>query len=54
MEGVAVIIQGNDIVMKSDGSSKRSFYYISDAVVAYFLILLYGEGGEAYNVCNTE
>lgn len=48
------VIQGNDIVMKSDGSGKRSFCYISDAVAAYFLILLYGEAGEAYNVCNTE
>ncbi|MCH5275281.1 MAG: NAD-dependent epimerase/dehydratase family protein [Lachnospiraceae bacterium] len=48
------VMQGNDIVMKSDGRSKRSFCYISDAVVGYFLILLNGKAGEAYNVCNTE
>ncbi len=48
------VIQGHDIVMHSDGRSKRSFCYISDAVAAYFLILLEGKAGEAYNVCNTE
>lgn len=48
------VIQGNDIIMKSDGRSKRSFCYISDAVAGYFLILLEGKAGEAYNVCNTE
>lgn len=47
------IIDGDDIVMKSDGSGKRSFCYIADAVAGYFLILLSGVTGEAYNVCNS-
>lgn len=47
------IMHNHDIVMKSDGSAKRSFCYIADAVAGYFLILLCGESGEAYNVCNT-
>ena len=47
------IISGEDIVMKSDGKGKRSFCYITDAVAGYFLILLNGQVGEAYNVCNT-
>ncbi len=48
------IVEGEDIVMKSDGSGKRSFCYITDAIAGYFTILFKGENGEAYNVCNTE
>lgn len=48
------IIKKRDIVMKSDGSSKRTFCYIADALAAFFLVLFYGKSGEAYNVCNTE
>jgi nucleoside-diphosphate-sugar epimerase len=47
-------IAGENIEMKSDGSAKRSFCYLSDATVAYFKLLLDGKAGEAYNVCNTE
>lgn len=46
------IIHEKDIVMKSDGSAKRNFCYITDAVAGYFMILLCGESGEAYNVSN--
>ncbi len=48
------IVSNRDIVMKSDGSAKRSFCYIADAVAGYFLVLLCGADGEAYNVCNTQ
>lgn len=48
------IIEKKDIVMKSDGSGKRSFCYITDAVSGYFKILLHGQVGHAYNVCNSE
>lgn len=48
------IIEGKDIEMKSDGSGKRSFCYITDAIAGYFTILLYGTVGEAYNVCNSK
>ncbi len=44
------IIQGKDIIMKSDGTATRSFCYIADATVAFFLIILKGINGEAYNV----
>lgn len=43
---------GTDIVMHSDGSARRPFCYIADAVAAFFLILFEGEAGEAYNVSN--
>lgn len=49
---VSDILRGQDIIMKSDGSGKRCFCYISDAVAGYFAILLKGAVGEAYNVCN--
>ena len=44
------VIEGRDIELKSDGLAKRSFCYISDAVIAYFKIMMDGENGEAYNV----
>lgn len=46
------IIKKQQIVMKGDGSTRRSFCYIADATVAYFKVLLDGEEGEAYNVGN--
>lgn len=48
------IVHHRNIVMKSEGLAKRSFCYVADAIAAYFLILLKGESGEAYNVCNSE
>jgi nucleoside-diphosphate-sugar epimerase len=48
------IYNNQDIILRSDGRAKRSFCYISDAVIAYFLILLYGSKGEAYNVGNPD
>ncbi|MDR2598867.1 MAG: NAD-dependent epimerase/dehydratase family protein [Oscillospiraceae bacterium] len=47
-------VNKENIEIKSDGSAKRSFCYISDAVTAYFKLLKDGTNGEAYNVCNTE
>lgn len=49
---VSDVIHGRDITMNSDGSSMRPFTYVTDAVAGYFTILLKGEDGEAYNVCN--
>ena len=46
------VVNKEDISIKSDGSAKRSFCYISDATTAYFKLLLDGEPGEAYNVSN--
>ncbi len=47
-------LNGEDIVLHSDGLAKRPFCYISDAIAAYFLLLLKGASGEAYNVTNTD
>ena len=45
-------VKGQNIVMKSDGSARRSFCYIADATTAFFKVLLDGADGEAYNVGN--
>lgn len=46
------IINGEDIIMKSDGSQHRSWCYVTDAVSALLHILLKGESGNAYNVAD--
>lgn len=46
------VIGGKQIVMKSDGTAKRSFCYIADATVAFLKVLLDGVSGEAYNIGN--
>lgn len=47
-------VNRRDIVMLSDGSAKRPFCYIADAVAAFIILLIRGEGGEAYNMTNTD
>lgn len=47
---VADLVAGRDIVMKSDGSTRRPFCYLADATAAFFTVLLHGRAGEAYNV----
>lgn len=44
------ILEKNEIVLKSDGSARRSFMYITDAVLAMFYVLFYGKSGEAVNI----
>ncbi len=49
---VADLVDGRDIVLKSDGSALRPFCYLADATIAFFTVLLNGNSGEAYNVGN--
>lgn len=44
------VFANRDIVMRSDGSPKRTFCYVADAVVGYYKVLTIGRPGEAYNV----
>lgn len=44
------ILTGQDITMLSDGSPKRTFCYVADAIVGYYKVLLNGRDGEPYNV----
>lgn len=49
---ISDIVNNRNIVLKSEGTAKRAFCYITDAVSALFLVLLKGENGSAYNVAN--
>lgn len=44
------ILGGRDIVMLSDGSPKRTFCYVADAVIGYYKALVRGRRGEPYNI----
>lgn len=46
------IVNGNNLTIKGDGSPTRPFCYITDAVAAFFMIMIQGENGEAYNLAN--
>ena len=44
------IVQCRDIELYSDGSAVRNFCYIADAIYGFFVVMLKGENGNAYNV----
>jgi nucleoside-diphosphate-sugar epimerase len=44
------VFANRDIVMRSDGSPKRTFCYVADAAIGYYKALVVGRPGEAYNV----
>ncbi|MEO6445453.1 MAG: NAD-dependent epimerase/dehydratase family protein [Gemmatimonadaceae bacterium] len=44
--------RGTPLVLLSDGRATRSFCYISDAVAGFYLAMLKGVPGEAYNIGN--
>ena len=44
------VLNGEDIVLKSDGTLERSHCYVVDAVQAMYLVLLNSDTGEAYNI----
>ncbi len=48
------ICQGKKLLIKGSGNDVRPFCYITDAIVAFFLILLHGENGEVYNMANNK
>ena len=46
------VIEGKDIVLKTDGSTERNYSYISDAIAGILTVLTKGKTGEAYNIAN--
>lgn len=46
------VMQGKDLVLFSDGKPTRTFCYVADAVIGYYLVLVQGKKGEAYNIGN--
>jgi nucleoside-diphosphate-sugar epimerase len=51
---VADVVAGRDMTLHSDGSARRAFCYLADAVAGFFMVLLAGAVGEAYNVGNNQ
>tara|TARA_Y100000589_G_C27159717_1_gene632246 strand:- start:894 stop:1952 length:1059 start_codon:yes stop_codon:yes gene_type:complete len=49
---VSDVLNCKDIILKSNGNSKRSFCYITDATIGFLTILLKGKNKEAYNIGN--
>lgn len=47
-------IEGQDIVLHTQGRTVRNYCYTADAVKAILLMLVRGEDGEAYNVANPD
>lgn len=43
-------VNGEDIILKSEGQQYYSYIHVFDAVSAIFHIMTYGKSGEAYNV----
>lgn len=46
------VVSKTDIVLNSDGSSRRNFCYLADAATGFLTVLLNGENAQAYNVAN--
>jgi dTDP-glucose 4,6-dehydratase len=46
------VVRGENIRMLSDGSARRAFCYVSDAIAGFFTVLLRGNPATAYNVAN--
>lgn len=48
------ILENRDLIMKSDGMTKKCMMYSLDAVSAIFTVLFKGEKGETYNASNPD
>jgi len=46
------VINNNNIILNSDGSAKRSFCYITDMIIAFFIVLFKGKSEQAYNIAS--
>lgn len=47
---ISQILDKHKIVLKSDGSARRTFMYITDAITAMLMVMTKGKNGECYNV----
>ena len=46
------ILNNKDIVLHTEGKSKRDYLYVFDMIRALLIVLLLGKSGEAYNISN--
>jgi nucleoside-diphosphate-sugar epimerase len=51
---IARIVNGQDIELYSDGMAVRNFCYIADATTAFFMVMMKGQTGQAYNVASDQ
>lgn len=51
---VADVVNGRDIVLKSDGLTRRAFCYLADATAGFWMVLLGGANAKAYNIGNPD
>ncbi len=51
---IKAAVYKNDIVLHTKGETVRTYCYLPDAVCGLTTILLHGESGHAYNVCNDD
>lgn len=49
---ISQILNNHKIVLKGDGTPKRTFLYITDAITGILTVLLDGQVGQAYNLCS--
>ncbi|MFZ2654178.1 MAG: NAD-dependent epimerase/dehydratase family protein, partial [Victivallales bacterium] len=47
---ISNIINKQDIVLYSDGKALRNYCYLADATLGFFIVMLKGKNGEAYNI----
>lgn len=52
MDFIENVLRDENIELKSTGEAKRTFCYVGDAIDAYLKVILEGENGGVYNVCN--
>lgn len=48
------VIEGRDIILHTEGNTKRSYLYLADACTAICTTLVCGAEGEAYNAANED
>lgn len=53
-EFMRCVMDGRDIVLKTEGRAKRCYLYTADAVTAILAVMLKGEAGHSYNAANPE
>lgn len=51
---VSDVVSGQDIVLKSDGLTRRAFCYLADATAGFWMVLLCGANAKAYNIGNPD
>lgn len=51
---IRLALNGEDIVLKSDGSLVRTHCYVTDAAAAMFYVMLKSGAGEAYNIADND